>query len=117
MYNNLLVLALVVTLYSTLRVNDRLAFFIMAPCIELSTTNVVIAAFLPSVLIELKVLYTSSSRTGDSSKVKSCKEMEWEGNLQLFVAYSKDRTEVSAVKKSVSDDKGMEIDMESESPK
>lgn len=70
MYNNMLVLALIVTLFSTLNVTDRLAFFIMAPCIELTTTNIVIAAFLPSVLVELKILYTSS-RTGESSRYKS----------------------------------------------
>ena len=67
----MLVLALIVTLFSTLNVSDRLTFFIMAPCIELTTTNIVIAAFLPSVLVELKILYTSS-RTGEtSSKYKS----------------------------------------------
>ena len=88
MYNNILLLVLLVALFSTLKVNDNTAFYIIVPTIEIASTNVTLAAFLPIVLIKLHIMYTSSrdSHATGSSKITAAKSSE--GNLDLGAVYS-----------------------------
>ena len=67
MYNNVLLVVLLVALFSTLAMNDNTTFYIIVPAIEISTTNVALAAFLPVILIKLKILYTSSRESHTTS--------------------------------------------------
>jgi hypothetical protein len=50
MYNLLLFLALLATLFATLKMRDDVLFFIIVPFIELSTTTIAVAVYAPSVL-------------------------------------------------------------------
>lgn len=81
MYNNILLLVLLIALFSTIKINDNTAFYIIVPTIEIATTNVALAAFLPAVLVKLHILYTSShshgsTNTATSSKVVHAKSSE-----------------------------------------
>ena len=75
MYNNILLLVLLIALFATLDLDDNKAFYIIVPTIELATTNVSLAAFLPIVLIKLHIMYTSSrdSHATGSSKITAAK--------------------------------------------
>ena len=70
MYNNILLLVLLIALFSTLSVDDNTKFYIIVPTILIATTNVSLASFLPTILIKLHILYTSSrdSHATGSSK-------------------------------------------------
>lgn len=71
MYNVLLFLALLATLFATLELTDDKLYNIMVPFILLSTTSVVIAVYTPSVLKELKIIVSTDSLSNGSRKSKS----------------------------------------------
>ena len=50
MYNVLLFLALLATLFATVRMDDKTLYFIIVPFVELATTTIVVAVYSPSVL-------------------------------------------------------------------
>jgi hypothetical protein len=50
MYNVLLFLALLATLFATVHMEDKTLFFIIVPFILLATTTIVVAVYLPSIL-------------------------------------------------------------------
>ena len=91
MYNNVLLLVLLIALFSTLDIDDNTTFYIIVPTIEIATTNVALAAFLPAVLIKLHILYTSShsnnTNTANSSKITQAKSSD---NTEMVVVDSEE---------------------------
>lgn len=60
MYNNLLLLALVASIFPIVELTDDLLFEIMVPLILLANTNVLIAVYLPAVLKKLRIIVSSA---------------------------------------------------------
>ena len=70
MYNNVLLIALIIALFVTVKLDDNFIFYIIVPAIEISTTNVAIASFVPIILVKLKILYTSSRDSSHTASMK-----------------------------------------------
>jgi hypothetical protein len=69
MYNNLLLLVLLVTVVQNLNEGDETLVYFVVPMILLANTNVVAAVYLPSILRGLKIIKTSS---GYERNEKNC---------------------------------------------
>ena len=65
MYNNLLLLVLLVAVLRTIENSDEVVVYFVAPVILLANTNVVMAVYLPSVLRQFRIIKSTS---GDGKK-------------------------------------------------
>ena len=86
MYNVVLFLALLATLFATLELTDDLLYNLIVPFILLSTTSVVIAVYLPSILKELNLIVSTDSNGSHSQNTKTSKSYqtgEESGNTYL----------------------------------
>jgi hypothetical protein len=71
MYNNLLLLALLATIFPTVELTDDTIFEIIVPLILLANTNVLVAVYLPNILKKLKLFVSTGSSSSLSDPTKS----------------------------------------------